>query len=338
MKQYTIEGKNGESKIILGEKIAELKHYLPKEKIIIITDKNLLHYYGAIISKYDFIVIGTGEDIKNIDTIQFIYNELLRLEANRSTFILGFGGGIVCDITGFAASTYMRGLRFGFVSTSLLSQVDASMGGKNGINLKGFKNIIGTFNQPGVVLCDLEVLKTLPEKEFISGFAEVIKHAIIADYEMFCFLETNFEKALKKDNAVLEYLISQSIEIKSSIVNIDETEQGIRRILNFGHSFGHAIERNSNLLHGDAVSIGMMMAANISYKKAMLSKEHLIRIEKLLTDFGLPTKCKIAKDILIKDIRKDKKRNSESIYFIEIKEIGKAEIENITIDKLENLI
>ena len=338
MKQYIIEGKTGTSGILLGEKIANLKQYLPDTKIIVITDKNLLQHYKSVISEYDFIEIETGEEIKNLETIKFIYNQLLNLGADRDSFILGFGGGVVCDIAGFVASTYMRGVRFGFVSTSLLSQVDASLGGKNGVNLKGYKNIIGVFNQPEFVLCDIETLNTLSNDEFRFGFAEIVKHALIADYEMFLYLENNYLKALQKDKAVLENLISKSIEIKSAIVNRDETEKGERQKLNFGHSFGHAIEKSSKLSHGEAVSIGMMMASNISYNKGKLSKENLHRIEKLLINLGLPTQNKFDKHTLIENLKKDKKRNNDSINFIELNEIGQAEIENIKLDNLKNLI
>ena len=338
MKQYIIKGKTGSSKILLGENIANLKHYLPDSHIIIITDKNLLQHYGSVISEYDFIEIGTGEAIKTLDTIQFIYNELLRLEADRTTFILGFGGGIVCDIAGYAASTYMRGLRFGYVSTSLLSQVDASIGGKTGVNFNGYKNIIGVFKQPEFVLCDIEVLDTLPEKEFLSGFVEIIKHTLIADYEMFSFIEKNYKKAINKDPEILRKIIANSIKIKSTIVNSDETEQSERRKLNFGHTFGHAIERNSNLTHGEAISIGMIMACKISEQKGLINKSDISRIEKLLLDFNLPIKTNINKNILFDNIKKDKKRSDNKIHFVVLNRLGEANISLLSLNEIKDLL
>ncbi len=338
MKQYIIKGKTGTSKILLDEKIANLKNYLPDSQIIIITDKNLLQHYNFIISEYDYIEIGTGEAIKTLDTIQFIYNEFLRLKADRSTFILGFGGGIVCDIAGYAASTYMRGLRFGYVSTSLLSQVDASVGGKTGVNFNGYKNIIGVFQQPEFVLCDVKMLDTLPKKEFLSGFAEIIKHTLIADYEMFSFIEKNYQAAINRDPDILGKIIANSIKIKSAIVNTDETEQGERRKLNFGHTFGHAIERNSNLTHGEAVSIGMMVACKISEQKGLINKLDISQIEKLLLNFNLPLKTEINKSILFDNIKKDKKRSDNKIHFIVLNKIGEANISLLTLKEIEDLL
>ena len=171
MKLIEIHGNRGDSAILIGERLQALGEYVPEDgQVIIITDTNVRHYYSKDFPSEGVIEIGTGENIKSLDTVQDIYGNLLKLEADRSSFIVGIGGGIVCDITGFVASTYMRGVRFGFVPTTLLSQVDASVGGKNGVNVGGYKNMAGVFNQPEFVICDLNLLRTLPEKEVLSGF------------------------------------------------------------------------------------------------------------------------------------------------------------------------
>ena len=164
-------------------------------------------------------------------------------EADRASFIVGIGGGIVCDVTGYAASTYLRGLKFGFVASTLLAQVDAAVGGKNGVNWEGYKNMIGVFNQPDFVICDPLLLRTLPRREVLSGMAEVVKHALIADAGLFSYLEENGSGVLDLRPEVMERLVCDSVRIKSSIVNRDEREKGERRLLNFGHTFGHALEK-----------------------------------------------------------------------------------------------
>ena len=267
MKIIEINSQTGLSKIAVGESLVNIGKYVNGTKTVIITDKNLNHFYNLQFPQWDTIVIGTGEKIKTLETVEYIYRNLVELEIDRSCFIVGVGGGIVCDITGFAASTYMRGLGFGFVSTSLLSQVDASVGGKNGVNFQGYKNMIGVFNQPEFVICDPVMLKTLPQEELLSGFAEIVKHAAIGNSDMFSFLENNFQKALDLDAQILGKLVYDSVKIKAAVVRRDEKEEGERRKLNFGHTLGHAIEKTIGIPHGEAVSIGIVFAADLSIKK-----------------------------------------------------------------------
>jgi len=256
------------------------------------------------------------------------------MEADRSSFIVGIGGGVVCDIAGFVASIYLRGVRFGFVSTTLLSQVDASVGGKNGVNLGGYKNMMGVFNQPEFVICDMDLLKTLPERELLSGLAEIIKHAAIGDPKLFSYLEENYEKALKLDPQVIEKLVSDSIDIKSSIVNWDEKEKGARRKLNFGHTFGHAIEKTAGISHGEAVSVGMVIASELSKKKGYLSPEETEKIVTLLKKLKLPYRIQIDHSGVLDALKKDKKRNGSSIHFVLLRAIGEAVVERISIKEL----
>lgn len=338
MKVIEIHGQTGTSIITVGESLENLEKYTPNTKTTIITDKNLYHLYHHQFPPYETITINTGEKIKTLQTIEDIYKKLVKLEMDRSCFIIGIGGGIVCDITGFAASTFMRGLPFGFVSTSLLSQVDASVGGKNGVNFQGYKNMIGTFNQPDFVICDPKMLKTLPHNELICGFAEVVKHAAIGSRNMFDFLEKNFQKAINLDAETLEKLVYDSVRIKADVVRRDEKEKGERRKLNFGHTLGHAIEKTTGIPHGEAVSIGMVFAANLSVKRNMLPKEEAKRIRDLLQQIGLPTGISFDKRKILDALRKDKKREGSGIHFVLLKAIGETVIEEISIQELEEVI
>ena len=312
MKKIKIHGSGSTSVILVGERITKLSRYLPHGKAIIITDKNVHRLYHKELAGYPVIAISLGEKNKTLQTVEYIYKKLVELEADRSTFIVGVGGGIVCDITGFAASTYMRGLRFAFVPTTLLAQVDASLGGKNGVNFNGFKNMIGVFNQPEFVICDMTMLKTLPKKEILCGFAEIVKHALIADAGMFNFLEKNLRKALALNSRIIEELVYMSVVIKSDVVNQDEREKGLRRILNFGHTLGHAIEKCSDTYsHGEAISIGMVAISALSVRKGWLKPKEYTRIERLIRSIGLPVRVRIPASSLEDAIRKDKKERRE---------------------------
>ena len=338
MKTVNIKGQPRDSVIMIGERLENTAKYIPAARPIIITDTNVLACWGRQFPPGDVIAIGAGENIKTFDTVRFIYEELLKLEADRSSFIIGIGGGIVCDIAGFVASTYMRGVRFGFVSSTLLSQVDASVGGKNGFNFGGFKNIVGVFSQPEFVICDLNLLKTVPPKEILSGFAEIIKHGAIADKSLFTYLADNRDRALALDSAVIERLVYDSVIIKSEIVNQDEKEKGERRKLNFGHTFGHAIEKTTQVRHGEAVSAGMVLAAALAVKKEALAPKDANRLADLLDQYGLPVRLEFDRQAVLDTLRMDKKREGDLIYFVLISEIGAAFIEQVAIRELEALI
>ncbi len=337
MKVVNIKSHPRDSVIMIGERLDNLRKYTPLETPIIITDTNVLECWGKHFPQGDVIAIGTGEKIKTFDTVRYIYEQLLKLEADRSSFIVGIGGGIVCDIAGFVASTYLRGVRFGFVSSTLLAQVDASVGGKNGFNFGGYKNIVGVFNQPEFVICDLNLSKTVPQKEILSGFAEIIKHGVIADKNLFIYLEENRDKALALDLAVIERLVHDSVIIKSKIVNQDEKEKGERRKLNFGHTFGHAIEKITKVRHGEAVSAGMVLASELAVKKEALAVEDSNRIADLLDKYGLPGRLKFDCKEVLETLRMDKKREGDLIYFVLLSEIGNAYVEEIAIQELEIL-
>lgn len=338
MKTLDIKGGTGYSTLIIGESINNLSHYVSAEKVIIITDTNVGGLYMERFPDWNVIEIGTGEKIKTLDTMKDIYDQLIGFEADRSSYVVGIGGGIVCDITGFAASTYMRGIDFGFVATTLLAQVDASVGGKNGVNLGGYKNMVGVFNQPDFVLCDMSLLKSLPREELLCGLAEIVKHGAIADSGLFKFLEANAERALGLKPDVIERLVYDSVVIKSGVVNRDERESGERKKLNFGHTFGHGLEKVTGIPHGEAISIGMVVAARISSKICGLPEADVKRVESLLTALGLPTSLNCDMNNVLDALKKDKKRKGDSIDLILLDRIGNAIIKKISFQKLEKAI
>ncbi len=336
MRTVEICGAAGRSKVFIGERLENSKRYIPTGRLVIITDTNVNRIYGKTFPAGEVIEIPSGEKIKTLDTVQKIYGQLMQLSADRSVFITGIGGGIVCDITGFVASTYLRGVRFGFVATSLLAQVDASVGGKNGVNFQGYKNMVGCFNQPEFVLCDMHMLKTLPKREILCGFGEIAKHAFIGDAKLVDFIEQNVKKALALDEDVIAKLVYESVCIKSSIVNTDEKEKGERKKLNFGHTVGHAIEKTTDeLLHGEAVSVGMVVAANLSCKRGLLSTRDAQRVAGLLAKFGLPTFLKMEPEKIVDAAKKDKKRFGDYLDFVLLKKLGMAVLEKIHIKELE---
>jgi 3-dehydroquinate synthase len=336
METYNISGRLGASRLLIGEKLKNVATYAPAKGVVIITDTAVWDAYHHAFPDWHVIKLGAGESVKALKTVETIYDELLSLEADRSAFIVGIGGGVVCDIAGFAASTYMRGVRFGFVASTLLSQVDASVGGKNGVNFKGYKNIVGVFNQPEFVICDTALLKTLPKKEILCGLGEIVKHAALGDADLFSFLEDNYDGALALAPEVIERLVRDSVVLKSSVVNKDETETGVRRILNFGHTFGHAVESITDLTHGEAVSVGMVVAAGLSEKRGLIGKEDAHRLERLLEKLNLPTRVEADSRAVMDALKRDKKRRGDSIHFVLLAGIGKVVVEEITLRDLAN--
>jgi 3-dehydroquinate synthase len=333
-----IKTNTGTSRILIGETLDNLGEYTPDDRTVIVTDTNVSRLYGNRFPSWERIEIETGESIKTLDTVRDIYGRLVELEVDRTCFIIGIGGGIVCDIAGFVSSTFLRGLEFGFVSTTLLSQVDASVGGKNGVNFQGYKNMVGVFNQPRFVLCDLGLLKTLPRREILCGLGEVVKHALLGDAPLFDFLEEHHEQAVALDGGVIERLVYDSVVLKADIVGKDERERGERRKLNFGHTFGHALEIQTDFNHGEAVSAGMIIACFASAQRGYLDMETLERIARLLDNLHLPTSLPVAPQGILDALRKDKKRKGDSIHFVLLREIGHAVIEEISLGELEDLL
>jgi 3-dehydroquinate synthase len=338
MENITINTNSDSSRILIGERLKNLQQYVPAVRPIIITDVNVGKLYHLDTMAAEVIIIGTGEEIKTLATVQDIYTQLISCGADRSAFIVGIGGGIVCDIAGFVASTYLRGIRFGFVATTLLAQVDAAIGGKNGVNFEGYKNMVGLFRQPEFVICDPEVLKTLPQKEIACGLAEIVKHAAIADRDLFAYLERHAEDILALESQAIKKVVSASVRIKSSIISRDETEKGERRILNFGHTFGHAIEITTGVPHGESVSMGMVYASNLSFKRGLLMHTELKRLRMLLNDLSLPTRVNPKTEGIAEAIGKDKKRAGDRIHFVLLNGIGNAVVEQIAIEDLKETL
>ncbi|MFH0885310.1 MAG: 3-dehydroquinate synthase [Candidatus Micrarchaeota archaeon] len=339
MRKLELRAPSGSCRITLGESIDNLKAYCGSAgRIVAITDSNVARLHGGRLKGMEVIGMAPGEANKTLASVEKIYGRLLELEADRSTTIVGVGGGIACDVAGFVASTYMRGVQFGFAPTTLLAQVDASVGGKNGVNFMGYKNIIGVIRQPAFCLCDFELLRTLPEQEMRCGFSEVVKHAAIGDASLFSYLEGNWKKAFSLQRTAIEKVVHDSLQVKMRIVAADEGEKGERMKLNFGHTIGHAIEKATGKPHGEAVSIGMVAAAGLSVSKCGLPKKDAQRLEALVAGIGLPTKLDAGKDIVLDAIRKDKKRFGKEVRMALLEEIGRAKIAEVGLEEMEAVV
>lgn len=332
---YTVSGKKVQ--YFFDASYSELENHVSKNKLIVITDENVFRRHPEL-SAYKLIVMPAGEQHKNQSTVDFLINELIKLEADRKTFIVGIGGGVVTDITGFTASIYMRGLQFGFVPTTILSQVDASIGGKNGIDTGVYKNLVGLIRQPDFILFDFSLLETLPEEQWVNGFAEIIKHACIKDAGLFELLEQHQLKDFRENKELLADLIQRNVVIKSTVVEEDEFEHGDRKLLNFGHTLGHAIENIYELPHGHAISIGMAAACKFSEELNNFDEVDTTRVVNLLQQYGLPVSLSIDAKRVFEILKMDKKRVSADINFILLNKVGSAAIKSIPLSQLQELI
>jgi 3-dehydroquinate synthase len=334
MEKIVINTGDSLSGIVIGGRWQAVVKMLPESDVVIITDDNVYDIYGIDFPAFPVITIRPGEGSKTLSTAGRIIDELLKIGADRSCFILGIGGGVVCDLTGFVASIYLRGVRFGFVSTSLLSQVDASVGGKNGVDAGFYKNVIGTFRQPEFVICDTTMLNTLPDKEYLSGLAEMIKVGLIGDASLVEIAEKNHGAIMERDRDLMTDAVARTIKYKASVVAEDEKESGARRVLNFGHTYGHPIEMANNFQHGFAVAAGMELAIHLSFKKGLLDNKNKNRALKLLDQYKIVPKYEISEEKMMELISRDKKKSGNGIHFVLIEDIGKPIIEKISIDEL----
>ncbi len=314
-----------------------IESVVPNHNTILITDENIHAAHRDKFSGWKIIVIKPGEQYKNQETINEIISQLIELHADRQTFIVGIGGGVVTDITGFVASVYMRGVRFGFVPTSILAMVDASVGGKNGIDVGVYKNLVGVINHPEFLLYDYTLLETLPDNEWINGFAEIIKHACIKDKDMFTFLEENSLMKFQSSVEMTGNLIRRNVEIKYNVVANDEHEAGERKLLNFGHTIGHAIENTSKLSHGNAISIGMVAACRVSEKINGLDIAESKKIIELLEKYELPVYFDFDKKKTWEILLHDKKKTGQNMNFVVLDQIGKASVRPIQIEHLHKI-
>ncbi|MBK8520233.1 MAG: 3-dehydroquinate synthase [Chitinophagaceae bacterium] len=314
---------------------AGIKDLLQDAWTVIITDENLYNLHAEKLAGYRVIKIAAGEEYKNQFTVDSIIEELLLMGANKNTFLIGLGGGVVTDITGYVAAVYMRGIKFGFVPTSILAMVDAAIGGKNGIDVGVYKNMIGTIRQPEFIFYDYSFLKTLPVKEWVNGFAEVIKHACIKDALLFKVLEKYTLHEYQADSTLIADLIEKNVAIKTGVVIDDEFETGDRKLLNFGHTIGHAIENLHGIPHGHAVSIGMIAACNLSVQLNNFHADDAARIVRLLSRYHLPVDVETDHAKVFDVLKMDKKRTGDGVQFILLSSIGKAEIKYISLAELE---
>lgn len=327
-----------QSKVYIGPMADILPGVLPDGRVVVVSDAVIDRLYHPLLAAYDAVLIGQGETIKTMQTVETIWRRFLELGVDRSTFVLAVGGGIVTDVAGFAASTYMRGVGFGFVSTTLLGQVDASVGGKNGVNVDGYKNMAGTFTQPQFVICDPELLRTLPEREFRAGMAEVVKAAIIADAELFARIEKTTIKALRTDTDLLSDAISAAVRVKADIVERDEFETGDRRKLNLGHTLAHAIEKVSNKMnHGEAVAVGIALIAGVAVKLGVLSPKDRKRIVGVLTCLGFDLNPPVDVRRLLAEVVKDKKSQNGMLRIVLPVGIGDCEVRPMSPEEFAGL-
>lgn len=318
------------------------------KKICIITDSVVASIYKdevlkllkSICKNIVFYSFSSGENQKNLSTVNNIYNFLIEHQFDRKDILLALGGGVVGDITGFVAATYLRGIDYIQVPTTLLSQVDSSIGGKTGVDFEQYKNMIGAFKMPKLVYINIHTLTTLDERQYYNGFAEAMKHGLIRDSMYYEWLLSNMYEICDREPEVLEELVYRSCQIKKTIVEKDPLEQGERAILNFGHTIGHAIEKymNFSLMHGECVALGCVAAAYISWKKQLLSMEEYYEVRDMFVPFNLPiTIDDVNVDEIIKITKSDKKMEQDIIKFILLKKIGKAVIDRtVTEEELKS--
>lgn len=310
-------------------------------KIVVVTDNNVEKHYcedcirelEGSYAEVSVHVIRAGELNKSLDTVKDIYRKLIELKADRNSVLVALGGGVTGDITGFAAATYMRGIHFVQIPTSLMAQADSSIGGKTGVDFKGCKNMIGAFYQPSVVYINVNTLRTLPSREMKSGMAEVIKHGLIRDSDFYEYIDSNVDKIFSFDENTLAYVTKMNCTIKGDVVEQDEREDGLRAILNFGHTIGHAIECVSGftMLHGECVSIGMVGAYKLAGKLGMTDENTVGRVEGTLKKAGLPVMARgIGVDKIFAMMFSDKKVKDGKLNFVLPKDIG--EVISCTVD------
>ncbi len=338
MKRYEVNTKSGVSGILIGEKFDRLPDYTGDRRIIILTDERVYYLYTERFPDVPVIRIPQGEQVKSLGRTTLIYQELIRSGVDRSVMLVAVGGGVVCDLGGFVAATFQRGMGLGFVPTTLLAQVDAAIGGKNGVNLGNYKNMVGTFRQPSFVLMDPDFLQTLPADEFISGLAEVVKYGLIRDPQILDLLDDHKPEEIAADHALLTELIERSVRVKVEVVQQDEKDLDLRRILNFGHTYGHGIERQYELSHGRAVSYGMMVALDFSVRLGLLDPALKKRVWKLLNTLQLLPDIHPDHQKVMQLMAHDKKRRGEVIPFVLLEEAGKSVIRSLSPGKIEELL
>ena len=329
---------------------ADIASYISGKKVLIVSNETIAPLYLESLKRQltdkqvDSVILADGEQYKNLDTLNLIFDQLIGNHHDRKTTLIALGGGVVGDMTGFAAACYQRGVPFIQIPTTLLAQVDSSVGGKTAVNHAMGKNMIGAFYQPQAVIIDTDTLSTLPDREFYAGLAEVIKYGLIVDADFFRWLENNIDLLLQRDKQALAYAIELSCVCKARIVAEDETEQGIRAILNLGHTFGHAIETFQNYkqwIHGEAVAAGMVMAAQLSVISGDLPEADLQRTKALLQHCSLPVAppADMTAEDFTQLMLRDKKVLDGQLRLVLLKELGEACVtDQFSIDHLNQVL
>ncbi|MEZ5493564.1 MAG: 3-dehydroquinate synthase [Pseudomonadales bacterium] len=329
---------------------SRLLSHLVAKQVLIVTNDRIAPLYLEKVKQLFFglrchaVVLPDGEKHKNLETMNLIFDALIGEKHSRTTTLIALGGGVVGDMTGFAAACYQRGVAFIQIPTTLLAQVDSSVGGKTGVNHPLGKNMIGAFHQPECVLIDVDTLSTLPDREYRSGLAEVIKYGLINDSAFFEWLKQNVDRLLQRDSEALVYAIECSCRNKANIVAVDEKETGVRALLNYGHTFGHAIEAWQNytgFLHGEAIAIGSVIAAELSVRLGLLSQTDSDAVRAIIEQFGLPTSApaNMTADTFIDFMQRDKKILDGSLRLILLEAVGTAVIkDSVSVDQIKQAI
>jgi 3-dehydroquinate synthase len=336
MKNWKVKFSSSTVEFVLDGKFATIGKMVDKSNAIYITDENVYALHQQQFKGKPTIVMPAGEAHKQQATVDFIIEALLNFGANRQSVLIGVGGGVVTDMVGYVAGIFMRGVQFGFVPTTLLAMVDAAIGGKNGIDVGVYKNMVGLIRQPAFIVYDHSFLTTLPSCQWENGFAEIIKHAAIKDLNMLKELNQNDLAFYQKNKKALAALIQKNVEIKVKVVQKDEFEKGDRKLLNFGHTLGHAIENEHALLHGHAISIGMVYAAKIS--QVLLGFTGTGLLVETLKKYGLPTAMHFDIDAAMEVMQKDKKKANAGMQYVLLSKIGKGVYETIPMKTLQKLI
>lgn len=324
------------TELYTGAGFSDLKKITNPAGAVLITDEHVYSAHARKFRGWNCIILKPGEAFKVQSTADAIIEQLISMEADRKTVLVGVGGGVVTDITGYVASVYMRGLRFGFIPTTVLGLVDASLGGKNGIDVGVYKNLVGLVRQPAFILHDMSLLKSLPVPEWQNGFAEIIKHACIRDAAMFRALSEKNLPYFRRSAADMAVLVRRNARLKARIVMTDEFEQGDRRLLNFGHTLGHALENQYELLHGQAVAIGMTYACHLSAQFCGFRQTG--EVTRLLSRYGLPTYAAFDPAKVFAVLKMDKKRERTQMNYVLLERIGKAMVKPVDLAELERII
>lgn len=336
MKPETYHFGNTSTQYYFASAFSKLKEVVTPASTIIITDENIFNAHSKKFKGWNTIVLKAGEAYKVQATVDTVIEQMIGMEADRKTTLVGVGGGVITDMTGYIASVYMRGISFGFVPTSVLGMVDASIGGKNGIDVGVYKNMVGIIRQPSFILHDMLFLNTLPQSEWENGFAEIIKHSCIKDARMFAELESASLKKYQRSKNSFCDLVRRNALIKIKVVQKDQFEQGDRKLLNFGHTLGHALENQYELSHGQAISIGMTYASHIS--AALCGFKDTERVVALLEKYGLPTYASFDKKPVLEVLKMDKKRVRKEMNYVLLEKIGRGIIKTIPLSQLEEMI